>query len=122
MDTGSLDELRRTYLVARLNAEKSERCLGQLARVLARRAIALRLVAIATGQPFSAAGEDDASPFPHTAPPPVPQEVSDALRELREWRDAVRRAYLRIPEAERVTLARPPTPQPVEASTCTRLN
>jgi hypothetical protein len=106
MDATSFEDLRRTYLVARLNVEKSERSVGHLARVLARHAMVLRLATIATAKERAPASRDDDT----SELPPVPFEVSDALRELRAWRDAARDAYRQIPEAERGRIALPQRP------------
>jgi hypothetical protein len=110
MDASDIEELRKTYRVARLNLEKSERTVGQLARHLARHAIALRLAMIATEQHRAGAARRDTAVEPRAAMPPVPAELADALRELREWRHAALRAYRRIPEAERDRLTVPARP------------
>jgi hypothetical protein len=109
MDSTETEELTRAYLVARLNVEKSERAVGHLARFLARRSMVLRLVTIAAGHGPADEVVTSASGR-HPAIQPVPHEVAAALRELRDWRDAARLAYQRIPEAERRTLAAPGRP------------
>ena len=62
MNGMGVEELRKSYLVARLNVEKSERTVGHLARFLARRSIVLRLATIATEQRLASDG--DASHWP----------------------------------------------------------
>ena len=84
--------------------------MGQLARHLARQAIALRLAMIAAERHQAGAARRDIADKPRAAIPPVPVELADALSELREWRHAALRAYRRIPEAERDRLPLPAGP------------
>jgi hypothetical protein len=111
MDGKSVDELHKAFLVARLNLEKSERTAGHLGRFLAHRAITRRLLVIAFEQRMieapRTAGSGAHGASVRADMEPVPSEVREALREVREWRDAARRAYARIPEREREKLALP---------------
>lgn len=111
MNGRGVEELRKSYLVACLNVEKSERTVGHLARFLAGRAMVHRLAAIAAEQRLAGDGHASAGSLRGRLQP-VPLEVAEALRELREWRDAALHAYQRIPEADRQTLARPARPWP----------
>jgi hypothetical protein len=82
------DVPRYAYLAAHLNLEKCKRTTGHLARFLAHRSIALRLLGIAVEQRLietfrtpdakpdtTSLHADEIAPFPH--------EVSESLRKLR---------------------------------------
>jgi hypothetical protein len=125
MDRKLAEELRNAYLVARLNVEKSERTVGHLARHLARPAIVHRLARIAVELPQAKADRSRVvrgqSQALRAETAPVPFEVSEALRELRDWRDATLRAYQQIPEADRAQLPLPALPWSLRGSPVLRV-